>query len=463
MNEAVKDSNMILSDILHNNPLWYFNHLSKEDQSYIMDHIDDVLKESEKYGIVYQAVLNDIIHSDNNHPDLAEEAFTPIRQLVRSIEIKTNTKIEKFRLSSAKTQPMVMIASDYAVMGEVINDEFEHPERTVLLVRALATYTFSKLSDIINIIDSAGAIMESDDSSPLYQVFSLISDTIDMLFSYLRLNQYSDSSHMNEVEGMVKSAMSIIDNTEGYFSGDLSSYEDKCHVSAYLMNLVMLYTLCIPTSITTEDVDFMVHKITTGYLYRRLKSTYYRDRDELEQMLKDNVELSLFSNSGNLHAHELAKKYTTFLNKSLEIIGSPEIQPNDTTEIKSNDLSISQQVEVDQLKRIKESDIADALCTKLGVNKDAVKVSPFGNVEEELLAMYLAEFNSEHPLVIFPGDDHYYIRWDGMFYILFELETKLGDVKNCLYAIRIVNDDLSKKYDIIQFKKCDSVNYVFEY
>ena len=77
--------------------------------------------------------------------------------------------------------------------------------------------------------------------------------------------------------------------------------------------------------------------------------------------------------------------------------------------------------------------------------------------------MYLAEFNSEHPLVIFPGDDHYYIRWDGMFYILFELETKLGDVKNCLYAIRIVNDDLSKKYDIIQFKKCDSVNYVFEY
>ena len=192
MNEAVKDSNMILSDILHNNPLWYFNHLSKEDQSYIMDHIDDVLKESEKYGIVYQAVLNDIIHSDNNHSDLAEEAFTPIRQLVRSIEIKTNTKIEKFRLSSSKTQPMVMIASDYAVMGEVINDEFEHPERTILLVRALATYTFSKLSDIINIIDSAGAIMESDDSSPLYQVFSLISDTIDMLFSYLRLNQYSD-------------------------------------------------------------------------------------------------------------------------------------------------------------------------------------------------------------------------------------------------------------------------------
>ena len=50
-----------------------------------------------------------------------------------------------------------------------------------------------------------------------------------------------------------------------------------------------------------------------------------------------------------------------------------------------------------------------------------------------------------------------------LYYVLFELKTKTTHIGNCLYAIRISETGSTKMYDLIQFRKSDTVKYVFEY
>lgn len=459
----------IISNIQAINPLWYFNHLSKEDKSYFLDHIDEIIKESEKYGIEYEVAINAPVTGVDLPKDVLSEAFTPVRSLVNVIEHKTKKKINVFSTETKKDALHIPIASDYIYMMDAILAGYDDVRNVFPLIRAVANYEFTALTDVTDIIDAIAAATDGrGDATTIYDIINGSKETISMLFEYLKTSYTTSDMQIlfDESISHIKDALDKLGDLEAYFSGNFDNDEDTLHVASFIMSLVSIYIICNPDAVSSNDQDKIMKLVKSGYLYKRLRGYYYRNRDELDQMLNDVVTISLPGEIKSLEIKDMINKYNTLVKRSDHICnytgtGNHKISDNFTNPLSR--LPIKDQVDISELSKISIDDIADAVCAKLCVMKGTVDVIPFNNIDEELLAMYLAEFNKSHPLMIFPEDDHYYISWDGLYYVLFELKTKTTHMDNCLYAIRATNTGTSTLYDLIQFKKSDSVKYVFEY
>ena len=446
------------------NPLWFFNHLPKEDKSYFLDHLDEIIAKSEKYGIKYEVAINAPISGINIPDDIADDAFTPVRSLTRAIEIKTKKNLNKFSTETMMDPLHIPIASDYIHMIDNL-DPYD-VKNTLPLIRGLAEYEFKGISDITDIIDAVASIIDGQKSismGTIYDIIKISEVTIDMLISYVKSTSPS-LIDFNYYIPLLKSSLTVLSDVEPYFSGNLDNGEDDSHVATFIMNLVGIYLICNPDISVSNDHDKLLKLVKRGSLYGRLRSFYYRSRDDLDSMLKDIVEIYLPSASISMAMKETIEKYNNLLIKSERI--RDEIPTPETTNELNNPLlrlPIKDQVEIKRISSIEIDDIEDAICSKLGVTKGTISILPFNEIDEELLAMYLAEFNKLHPIMVFPDDPHYYISWDGLYYVLFELKTKTTHIGNCLYAIRISETGSTKMYDLIQFRKSDTVKYVFEY
>lgn len=452
------------------NPIWYANHLSKEDRALLCDNVKEVLKESDKIGTTYTCAENKLV--DDTRFNRVEGPFSYVRNIVRYIEDAKGTKVQLFRdYEVEKRKGIIPIASDYVHM---VNEFYRNsdPEVTQLVnfnaILALSLYEFTSINDFIGIINAAGSIVGMKERTTLCSLFEGIRVTLNMLKDYLLLTEkmYDKNILIIEFED-IDERMRKLEDVEAYLCGDtLSNSVEHAHVVTYLTNVIGLYCICNNTNlINSKD---LISDISHGYLYKRIERFYYSEREELSKLLDKLVNLTVPSEGDNkLVMSKLNDEYNKELILSEKEMGEDEPSIHISEKNPMDNLTFKEKVEIEELYKIKREDIEKAIIDKIKVREGSFEVKKLSDISEELLAMYMAEFNEYRPLFIFEPFDRYFIKWDNKFFILFQLGSLNDDFKdlsNCLYAIRIdTNGDSEKYYDLIQMKKSNSVKYVFEY
>lgn len=462
------------------NPIWFMNHLSDEDKKFFCGHIKDILEETDKIGTQYMVAFNAPINGMSLPQDIVDSPFSPVRGITRAIEISKNIKVDKFNGIMNKSKSLIPIASDYVKMIDVFNSSLSKNTLGLKIltssIRSLAMYEFNSLRDVLGIIDGAGLIGDNLEDLTLYEIIDSIETTIDMLFSYLRFIGISYegidvvSTRENTFE-YIKRCLNNITDLDAYLSYDLSNKDELMYLYTMIQNILSLYIICCGQ--VNKDKIFIKAEIKAGYLYRRIIGRYpSSNKDEINKILDDLLEIAfppiVKSDAETNKLNDLKEFYDKEINKCYHIISSDDVdKPEYTKNSLSDRLSMKEISEIDSILKIKRADIASAIYNKIGMREGSIIVKRFLDISEDLLAMYLAEFNSEKPLLIFDPFDRYMIKWEDHYYLLFELSCGGSELNlsNCLYAIRITDnsDENEKLYELIQFKVSNSVKYVFEY
>lgn len=454
------------------NPLWYANHLSNDDKKYLCNNINDIITESDKIGTKYACAENKIV--DDMMFNRVEGPFSYVRNIVRAIEDSSKDRVRLFSENdSEKRNNIIPISSDYVhLMRSFYRDDT--PSVTQIMtynaIIALSIYEFNSIHDVISIINAAGSIVGMRDEFTLYELFDGIRLTLDMLKEYLLFTKVasSDNIFIMEFED-INERMEKLENVEAYLSGgSLSDEVEHAHVVNYLSILIGLYYICSDVSDGINNPKNLLTEIESGYLYNKLKRLYYSQRDELKDLLKELVSITFPADGDNkLSLQKLSNDYEKEIILSEKEMGENEARINPLRVNPIESLTFKEKVEINELYKIKREDIEKAILDKIGVREGSFKVKKLSEISEELLAMYMAEFNEYRPLYIFTPFDRYFIKWDDKFFILFQLGSpndEFKDLPDCLYAIRIdQNGDNEKYYDLIQMKKLNSVKYVFKY
>ena len=455
------DPNFLKDRINYTNPLWFVNHLSKEDKTYLINNMKELLSKTDKYGVEYQIAANLSAHDD----ELSE--FSHVRTIKRTIEVVSGKKLRIFGTPTNCTRTLIPIASDFIHMMHVFCGE-DRTKSNEVPVRSLAIYEFNNIHDVIGFIDAAGSIGDKIYGLTFYDIIEAIRPTIQMLFVYLNLMDIENSKFSELRNFDIMCTIENIYDIEPYFSANIYNYVDHAHVVTFLNEVLKLYILCSVDNV--EDTEKLKSDIMTGYLYRKVEYIYYGTRKELENIL-DGVISTVLPAEGT--PNTIARKESLEkLEKSIFISENERACESNIDHLEKIDpmenLTFKEKEEIEKLCKIEESDVITSIYEKIGVREDSVMIKSFSDISEELLAMYLAEFNNIHPLYIFPSINRYFIVWENEWYLLFQLGSPNGNFKtlpNCLYAIRIKENSTSeqKNYSLIQFKKANSVKYLFEY
>lgn len=433
-----------------NDIFWIFAHLKREDKTFVYNHMDELMKRKSSPNALIRFPVN-IMESEN----FKDSVFSPCVVLYRFIRrYQSNMKLYEIGVENKSYE--INVASDLLYMIDNF-EEYSHGSRNIGIIRSIAQIEFDNVRDIINIIGSAGSIVGTDADGGYQIVFRAISQTIAMLKAYLKLKYASFEGNLDWTE-YDDNTRSLVE-TENYLTGEKDE-EDIHHLTACIYYILSIYNFagCL------GDDGFGPATVYDQYLMKRLRYIYGDDKLLHEIFLRA---YGWFTNK--TIQGTLVEQDQNCIHSSKSIVNTA-ITPVENHIIR-DPFTMSEMLEYKQIKETimqlenrEDSLIIDAICRKTNVKRETLRINP--NIDEDLLTMYLAEFNKDHPLVLPDKTDHSYfiINYDGHLYALFQIEIGGRAVPDSLYAVRQSGQNREEReYTLLQFKKDPLASYIFYY
>jgi hypothetical protein len=433
---------------------WMFNHLDKKDQGFIYDHMDAVIRRLSTANTILRIPANEL-RSGNAAIDNA--VFTPDIILARLIK-RYQHEDSLYASYVPSSRYSVYIGSDYFYMLEKF-DEFTTNYRNLNIIRSISQMKFKGLRTIIDIISAAGSVVGTHTECAFESIFIGIKETLDMLRAYLDLRSASYETGSGDWT-VLTDAMQMLGQTEYHLSKEKDS-EDISHLTACIFYICSIYNFA---GVLSEEGD-PAEVIYNEYMMRHLCSIY-GDEDLIHKIFLRCY--GWFTNK-NMQGM-LTETDRECLHLSRSIIGTANT-PVAMHKI-SDPFTMSEKMEYESIKEIlmqlenqEESLIIDSICRKTKVRRETIRITP--DINEELLTMYLAEFNRDNPIVL-PNDSlkkgYYIVRYQGHLYAMFQIEIGGRAIPDNLYAIRKSGHDREEReYTLLQFRKDPNASYIFYY
>jgi hypothetical protein len=433
-----------------NDIFWIFAHLSREDQRFVCDHIDELMRRTTSPNTLIHFPVN-IMESE----EFNDSIFSPCVVLSRLVR-RYQSFNKPYAASVEPRSYEVYVASDLLHMVDAF-EEYHHGPRNMGIIRSIAQMKFDSPRNIIDIIGAAGSIVGTDADGGYQIIFHAISQTVDMLKAYLKLKYASFEANLDWSE-YEDNARSLVE-TEYYLTGEKDE-EDIQHLTACMYYILSIYNFA---GWLSED-GYGPAIIYEQYLFKRLRYIYGDDKFLHEIYLQA---YSWFTNK--LVQETIAEHDLSCIHSSKNIVRTA-ITPVQN-HIERDPFTMSQMLEYKEIKELimqlenqEDSLIIDAICRKTNIKRDTLRISP--DIDEELLTMYLAEFNKDHPLVLPDKTSHSYfiIKYEEHLYALFQIEIGGRPVPGNLYAIRQSGSNREEReYTLLQFKKDPMASYIFYY
>lgn len=429
-------------------------HLCKEDQNLIADHLDQLLGDK-KYSMTF--------YFPESYPG-SGEVLNQTSFLYRMMR-KLNYKIALYNtFTDTIYLDRLYIAKDYVYMVEELADGNFRDNLAVTLIMAVSRIEITGLSSIPSIISSIGAILISKRIYDMNTLFHAIRETRSMA---LEMNSFVKTTCM--VGGGTDIAKEFKDiTTNDYYNAEylltsMEYYLDGSDNEEDHFNLLnTIYFICQMYNFTLNLRDDSTRQVVyDSYLMTVIKHLYAAvGESRIKKYFNDIFDL--------FHAESMSEIDNEMLGnigQSFEIANSNEILPRERVDVYAPEykdtLSIEERVDYDLAQSVDMDELVYSMSEKTGVQVNSITVSL--NITEEHLAMYLAEFNIENPLIFDPDGKqfNYLIKYDGKFYGLFEVNGP----KNGLYAVRreYGTHKETLDFEILQIKKADHIDYIFKY
>lgn len=425
-------------------PLRYFNHLSHEDQKFVMENFEKFLAPLEKECPRFSFVTQD--------ETTANIIYRPIDILYRMLMIKGSfDKTFDVKIAMHYEQnmaPRIGVGMDFALLRDTYGLDTTGSNVNMLFKcqRSIAGLEFSGLEDVITIINSAGEIFRIMGKSDVHTLFAGLQETLDMLHAFVDIKLGVEIEHWDTLTDLLhnfEECLFYIPDTENLMVLDY-----------ILMNTVSIYGFC-------KDLkkDGIEEEIWNGYLMQMIRESYISKDDFIRKRLQNILDMQRAD-----YIHSQSKNFlctTAGIMKfereeDLNIINDSPVKQTPTFE---QTLTPEETIGYYNLSRVGMDSVRDAIADKIGIQSDRLSIS--FDIPEDLLTMYMSEFVCIAPLHIVDG--RYLLKYDGNIYRLFVVSNNGA---SDLAAIAVVGEDRSfgtLELSLLSFTKNMDYKYVFTY
>ena len=408
------------------NPVYYFNHLSKEDKQFVLNHINELVPN--KYAELLLPVVP-VLGRDKVDGGVP---YT-LDLLYRTLRVNDYGNIRKiYAFDSGCYKPGATIGSDYIILPSIIrfSDKFTIKK----MVYSICGMEYEGIKSIPLIVDAIGAILSVNQLYDFTTFFRLFQEEIKPIKAMTVLkNHVIGADGFALFDTLNESIMTIL----RAINDDI--YQDPNILFAALQGVCSFFGFFLDLT-DEKEVEY----VWNSYLMKCLKqpvSDINRLRFEFNQIIKAVVN---------------PNEYTWINGK--EKISYRFPAPGEIETVSEPDMSISEEIAVDNFKKIDKELIIEMINqkTNLEYSEDDITF----DIDEEMLTMYMMEYNHDYPIQpLFSGEDRYAFWDEGILYTLFQIRR----VKSFLYAIGIKEDNGDEKdVSIIQFSRNAKLRYIYK-
>jgi hypothetical protein len=440
LNDYIFDSPYALN--AKHNPIRYFTHLSSEDQKFVLTNfdkfIDPLEKECPRFSFVTQ---------DANESELVYRPLHIIHSFLTAkenpVDIKLCTHYEGNQV------PRVGVGMDLALLRDTYEIDTNGTNINMLYKcqKMIVDLEFSGLSDVITIINAAGEIFNIMGKSDISTLFAGIQETLDMLHAFIDIKVGVEITYWDTLTDLLRN-----------FEGSVFYIPDKDN--EFMLNYILMTVVAIYGFCGDLKKDGINEEIWNGYLMKVVRESYGSRDDAIRKKFQNLIDIQ----SGDYikqHGKEFLSTNKNIMKfareEDLDIIHDKV--PVKQIDLFEDTLTSDEKIGYRNLERMNIDDIKDTIADKIGLQADRISIG--FDIPEELLAMYMSEFNCIAPLHVV--GDQYLLKYCNNIYKLFMIST---NGTSSLAAIAVDRDDHidgTLDLSLLSFTKNKDYKYVFIY